>query len=295
MKIYRGIVRSNNDPRRQGRVQVFIKELHSQAASTALPWAEVIGGTAFGLVGNTGVSSVLHNGTNVYVVFENDDTNKTPIVLGTVQGTINSDKFPDIKDPNGVHPQGDQGDPNIHPALKSYDEYNSTNIITTESGHMIRISDVSGSQEIDVIHCSGSFIKFTNDGSIKIYAKKNLEIDVEKDLIYTVLENLKGEVRKNFTEKVLQNRSRSVKGNEDIQIEGTFSSKITGNATIDTQGTLLLKSAGDTLNQCANHIVKASFMDVKCGGEFKADVTISGKSFLGHTHTGVHGTTTPPN
>lgn len=96
MKLYRGVVEDNNHPDKNGMVKVRIFGVHTKKnensgeafefISTAqLPWAEVIRGTEFGLVGGLGLSSVLKQGTWVLVILENDDQNK-PIVIGVISG-----------------------------------------------------------------------------------------------------------------------------------------------------------------------------------------------------------------
>lgn len=96
MKLYRAVVENNIDESKLGRVQVRIFELHTKsnensgefsAISTShLPWAEVMGGTSFGLVSGVGLSNILRNGTWVWVILENDNPNK-PIIVGTIIGT----------------------------------------------------------------------------------------------------------------------------------------------------------------------------------------------------------------
>ena len=75
---YRGVVENNDDPKQLGRVQVRVFGIHdsgSNVSSSALPWAEVAGGTDFGLYQGVGVTSILRNGTLVWVFFHNDDFN----------------------------------------------------------------------------------------------------------------------------------------------------------------------------------------------------------------------------
>ncbi len=75
---YRATVENNVDPESFGRVQVRVYGIHDEGSgvSTAdLPWAEVSGGTDFGLVNGVGITSVLRIGTMVWVFFNNDDYN----------------------------------------------------------------------------------------------------------------------------------------------------------------------------------------------------------------------------
>lgn len=100
MKLYRAVVEDNKDPEKLGMVKVRIYGLHtknnensgefSAIATDDLPWAQVMGGTSFGLVGGVGISSVLRQGTWVWVILEADNPNK-PIVIGTLIGKNSTD------------------------------------------------------------------------------------------------------------------------------------------------------------------------------------------------------------
>jgi len=100
MILYRAVVEDNKDPEKIGRVKVRIHGVHTSENGNGgeafaaiktedLPWAEVMGSTAFGLVGGVGVSSVLRQGTWVWVMLEMGDQNK-PVIVGTISG-INSE------------------------------------------------------------------------------------------------------------------------------------------------------------------------------------------------------------
>ena len=74
MRLYRAVIENNKDPEEQGRYQVRIFGLQDGNKSgfettntEELPWAECIGTTAFGLIGEVGVSSIMHQGTWVAV------------------------------------------------------------------------------------------------------------------------------------------------------------------------------------------------------------------------------------
>jgi len=96
MKLYRAVVEDNLDPLEIGRVRVRIFGLHTAnnenskikfnfISSSELPWAEVMGGTEFGLVGGIGLSSVLLQGTWVWCTLEENNPNK-PVIIGTITG-----------------------------------------------------------------------------------------------------------------------------------------------------------------------------------------------------------------
>lgn len=112
--LHRAVVEDNNDPLKVGRVRVRIHAVHtenkSEIKAAELPWAEVIGSNDFGLVGGVGTSSVLRQGTWVWVILELGDVNK-PIVVGTIKG-VNSEtsegKSEGFYDPDGLYPFKDR-------------------------------------------------------------------------------------------------------------------------------------------------------------------------------------------
>ena len=108
--IFRGVVEDNNDPEKLGRVKVRIHGVHSELKTEVkieeLPWAEVIGDNGFGLVGGVGLSSVLRQGTWVWVMLEMGDFNK-PVVIGTMTGINSEDsknKVNGFYDPSQEYP-----------------------------------------------------------------------------------------------------------------------------------------------------------------------------------------------
>lgn len=109
MNFYRAVVEDNNDPEKIGRLKVRIFGLHTAnnensneefnyISTNDLPWAEVMGGTAFGLNGGIGTSSILNNGTWVWVFLHDNNPNK-PVIFGTIIGAH-------TQDPTGVYDAG---------------------------------------------------------------------------------------------------------------------------------------------------------------------------------------------
>jgi len=100
MKLWRAVVEDNKDPLEISRVRVRIYGIHTPdnenisgkfnvVKSSELPWAEIMGGTDFGLLGGIGLSTVLQQGTWVWVMLDHDNPNM-PIVVGTIKGTVKS-------------------------------------------------------------------------------------------------------------------------------------------------------------------------------------------------------------
>lgn len=147
---YRAKVENNNDPKKLGRVQVRVFGIHdsgSNVSTSALPWAEVAGGTDFGLIGGVGITSILRIGTLVWVFFHNEDYNY-PIVFASIKGAG------DINDVASV-------------------SYGNTATIKTSSGNIIEIGDAGGAEKIEIKHMSGTKIVLQPDGSILMDATNN--------------------------------------------------------------------------------------------------------------------------
>lgn len=165
---YRATVENNIDPKGFGRVQVRVMGVHDEGSSvstSALPWAEVSGGTDFGLVNGVGVSSILRVGTMVWVFFNNGDFN-FPVVMGTIKGAS------DVSD-------------------VAKGSYGSIATIRTASGHIIELGDAGGAEKIEIKHSSGSKITMQADGSILIDSVNNMIHNVAGNYDITASGNFK--------------------------------------------------------------------------------------------------------
>lgn len=158
---YRAIVENNLDPEGYGRVQVRVMGVHDEGSSvstSALPWAEVSGGTDFGLVNGVGITSILRVGTMVWVFFNNDDFN-FPVVMGTIKGS---------SDVNDI----------------AKGSYGNIATIKTASGHIISLGDAGGDEKVEIKHSTGSKITIQADGSIIIDSINNITHNAKAD--YTI-------------------------------------------------------------------------------------------------------------
>lgn len=194
MKLLKAVVEDNNDPLKIGRVRVRIFGLHTEnnensseefnnIKTTDLPWAEIMGGTSFGLISGVGLSTVLRQGTWVWVVLNNDNPNK-PVVVGTVIGenvSSSSGKYASGEgfcDPDGVYPKSDRlNRSDIHPNLDA--KYLTLSVLETPSGHLIELDDTAGSEQIKVTHKSGSYINIDSGGNITWNCVGNLQVSVD--------------------------------------------------------------------------------------------------------------------
>lgn len=196
MNLYRAVVEDNNDPEKYGRVRVRIMGVHPETSSgdfgsvatKDLPWAEVMGGTAFGLVSGVGTSSVLRKGTWVWVVLNEDNPNK-PIVIGVLIAKQSGKKSGGFSDPDGKYPKaGRESRSDMHPLLDS--KYQTLATLETESGHLIELDDSPGDERIKVTHKSGSYILINSDGTITINSVK--------DIVHTAASNVQWNIGGNL-------------------------------------------------------------------------------------------------
>lgn len=195
---YRAIVEDNNDPDKCKRVKVRIFGLHtsstSHASADGLPWAEVMGGTDFGLVSGVGISSILRKGTMVWVFLRDDDPN-FPVVIGTIAGIHSEKPSGGFSDPDGVYPS--RMGPDIHPKVQ--DSYTSLATLETASGHLIELDDTQGNERVKVTHKTGTFIEIKPDGSIFMNTVADMDSTVTGNFKLKVTGNTEIESGGNFS------------------------------------------------------------------------------------------------
>lgn len=296
MRLYHGVVVNNQDPTRQGRVQVSIKELDgtgnglSSVQNENLAWAEVLGSTMFGNVGGIGGSSILHNGTEVYVVYNQDNTSSTALVLGTVQGYTQNQASDteDRKDPNGEFPYKDRvGKSSINPVMTTdNDTYAYTQMIETRSGHQIILGDVKGKEYVKILHKSGSYINFDPEGNIFVNCVKNMTTTVAQ----------------NYTIDVQGNLAITVQGTTSLDSNGDISVNTNSNYQNTTSGTYVVKSDGNTSFKNPHTYFDTAMVSCTANVESNSDNVAGGVSVMQHTHPYDHpvhvsgpADTSPPN
>lgn len=297
--LHRAVVEDNNDPLKVGRVRVRIHAIHTEnktdIKTSELPWAEVIGSNDFGLVGGVGTSSILRQGTWVWVILELGDVNK-PIVVGTIKG-INSEspegQSEGFYDPDGMYPfknrsaesdinrlaRGEQLDsaynqddsPTIHQKINdsldiqtgvtdgvsgadvsqsepdSTDDaslYTKSQVIETESGHVLQFDDTAGNERIRLYHKTGSYIEIKPDGTI---VQKSVNEDNANHYIHMsdvnnhINKSVKTYIEENLDEIVGGYVKRHINGTLDEhitdavkkQLDNTLNETVAGNVTLD--------------------------------------------------------------
>lgn len=225
MRMYRAVVEDNKDPEYLGRVRVRIFGIHPETTAAnkgsfistdTLPWAEVMGGTRFGLISGVGISSVLRQGTWVWVFLEDEDENK-PIVIGTIIGNnFSPDSSLGFKDPAGVYPKSDRlNSSDMHPYLNE-SKYTSLSTLETACGHLIQFDDSKGDERIKITHKTGT--------QITMDALGNFIIDVIKD------------------------GSINIKGDANILVEGYTAVKSVSDMRLSSDSNIMMKATQIQLN-----------------------------------------------
>lgn len=287
MKLYRGVVEDNNHPDKNGMVKVRIFGIHTEKnenskdkfefISTAqLPWAEVIHGNEFGLVGGLGLTSVLKQGTWVLVILEDNDVNK-PIVIGTLAGKNSVDTSAQYTngtgfcDPSGKIPfpsRSNESDLNrlsrvqnistatAHKKINDNQDVVSTSgvaqteplstnnlstyplvsVLETESGHVIEIDDTPSNERLRVYHKAGSYIEFKPDGSI---VQKSVGTNSVSHFIHegAIQEHIKRGVQEYIEKDSFRHVSGFFKITASGNLEIVGDVKITGSLEASSKGT----------------------------------------------------------
>jgi|TARA_B110000483_G_scaffold237079_1_gene311252 hypothetical protein len=86
-----GIVESNKDPLKLGRLQVRIRGIHSRNLTdiplSALPWAQVVIPSTEGGISGIGKMAKIQNGAQVYGIFMDGEHSQLPLVIGSIHTT----------------------------------------------------------------------------------------------------------------------------------------------------------------------------------------------------------------
>lgn len=281
MQLYRGVIEDNNHPDKNGKVKVRIFGIHTEnnennaetfenISTAQLPWAEVMGSNESGLISGVGISSVLKQGTWVWVILDNNDTNK-PIVLGVVKGTQTNKTYyssgEGFNDPSGVFPLNDRIGENdlnelsrgqIKNTVISYknnnldssdyysesaqtiSEYPYNQVFESQSGHIIEIDDTPNKERVQIIDKNGNYIEMKVDEYIDKAVSKKINL-IMSDLISHISGGVKEQIDLDYFKDIAGYFRIRADGNleiiNDVKISGSLqvTGQITSNSNITSK------------------------------------------------------------
>lgn len=200
-----GIVTDNKDPEDMGRIKVMFPWMSEQEASH---WARIVG---FGAGAQRGLFVLPEVNDEVLVAFEQGDFNRPYIIGGLWNGT---DKPPET----------------AQDAVNGGKTERRT--FKTRAGHIIRLTDKSGEEKIEIIDKTGKnhlTIDSTSndmtievDGKVVIKAKGNVEVSADGN----------AEVKAKGSAKVESGTSMDIKAGASMNIQATGTLNIKG-ATVN--------------------------------------------------------------
>lgn len=243
---YRGVVKSLKDPKKLGRIQVYVPDVHG---ADVYEGGAAISGWAFPvhIVADACLPKV---GDFVWVEFESGNRELPLWQLGAflynkVDGSLAPKNF------IGEYGREDNTgrDSNDFATSQFLSEYGNTR--TLKHGNNTIQLESGDNDRILIQHESGSRIEMLNDGSVVVYARGNITQVVDgqvkethhgavtiknKDTVTTTNSN-------DVTETTLKNLTQTVSGNTNLIY--TDVSEIARNKSIILDGSYQLTSAGD--------------------------------------------------
>jgi type VI secretion system secreted protein VgrG len=226
-----------------------------------LPWADVV---SHGQANKIGVVNIPCINDAVIVVFEFGRP-EFPLVIGGWWGehTDETDKKTKSEVPLaalGGDQTGETGNDNKgndtgvtsvigatldEPANPYAASYPNNQVLRTSSGHLVELDNTEGSERINIVHKSGTWIEFHPDGSL-VFGVQGRR--------YTLIEqndeqHIKGDrhivVDGDDTKKVTGNIIEEITGDFTVEITGDGNTNVTGMQTLESTGTTTIKSTGD--------------------------------------------------
>lgn len=240
-----GVVTSNNDPERLGRVQVkypWLPKMNNSELSSCWARLAFVGGGA-----NRGIVFLPEVNDEVLLAFENGDMS-SPFVIGVLYNGKD-------KPPKGIGELIDAGTKKVN-----------ERVIVSRSGHKIVFDDSSGKEKITIQDKTGKN-KIEIDSTkneFKIISEGKLDLQSKGDLTLTTDGKLTLKSKQDFAAST--DAGMSLKATKAVDINATQSVSIKGNQSVEVSGNqkVDLKSgpAGLTL-QASGAELKGVKVDVK--------------------------------
>ena len=240
-----GVVTSNVDPEKLGRVQVkypWLPKMNSSELSSCWARLAFVGGGA-----DRGIVFLPEVNDEVLLAFENGDMS-SPFVLGVLYNGKD-------KPPKGLGELVDSGTKKVN-----------ERVIVSRSGHKIILDDTSGKEKITIqdktgknkieIDSTKNEFKIISEGKLDLQSKGDLTLTTDGKLTLKAKQDLSASTDSAMSLKAQKNVS--VNATQKVEIKGTQSVEVSGNQKVD------LKSgpAGLTL-QASGAELKGVKVDVK--------------------------------
>ena len=227
--MYFGIVKSLGDPKKLGRVQVKVYDLHDKIKTEDLTWSQVMMPANTPAINGTGHSVNLAVGSLVCGIFL-DGMMQEFMVLGSLPTKTDGVEDNNVRvraedDPHAAETRG-----TYQPASTYAPEYPFNNVMATESGHVKEYDDTPGLERITERHKSGTNYEVTADGSKnETIVRDNYRLVVGQDTLEVF-----GDVR------VI------ISGHADVAVAGNLTASVAGNIAADSSGDITLKTNDTT-------------------------------------------------
>ncbi len=240
-----GVVTSNVDPEKLGRVQVkypWLPKMNSSELSSC--WARL---TFVGGGSNRGIVFLPEVNDEVLLAFENGDMS-SPFVLGVLYNGKD-------KPPKGIGELIDSGTKKVN-----------ERVIVSRSGHKIVLDDTQGKEKITIqdktgknkieIDSTKNEFKIISEGKLDLQSKGDLTLTTDGKLTLKAKQDLAASTDSGMSLKA--NKAIDVNATQSVSIKGNQSVSVSGNQKVD------LKSgpAGLTL-QASGAELKGVKVDVK--------------------------------
>ena len=240
-----GVVTSNVDPEKLGRVQVkypWLPKMNSSELSSCWARLAFVGGGA-----NRGIVFLPEVNDEVLLAFENGDMS-SPFVLGVLYNGKD-------KPPKGIGELIDSGTKKVN-----------ERVIVSRSGHKIILDDTQGKEKITIqdktgknkieIDSTKNEFKIISEGKLDLQSKGDLTLTTDGKLTLKAKQDLAASTDSGMSLKA--NKAIDVNATQSVSIKGNQSVSVSGNQKVD------LKSgpAGLTL-QASGAELKGVKVDVK--------------------------------
>lgn len=221
-----GTVENRDDPKKMGRVQVRIHNIHSDKKTIlpteSIPWAIPMLPITSASSEQIGVSPTgIRVGSAVFGFFMDGRSAQTPVIIGTFPGIPGNDVAkhdvpPEAREINKIAKKAVGPEPASAYAAK----YPHNKVTRTEGGHVIEIDDTPGKERLHVFHKSGTYVEIDKDGRmVTKVAGDNFEI-----------------IAKNDTVHIVGNLTLTVQGNVNMKVDGNMSTQVGGSYNVKSGG-----------------------------------------------------------